>query len=256
MLRGAQTPASSAVLREPARVADRPTERQPLTAEDLAPGPGAGGAGTSEAERDGGFAAGQEMQGLRLGGGGPEACISEGLARLTVRAKGETAVVNGSLDVGPCLAQSLAREGTEVEVAEETMRFYFRITCDGIDLARFDGRSYGELEGGLSHPCAGARGASALAQTDNVQFARVRLRAPDGSVVTAEEGRRHVQFDGGEGGDACRYELRDGRFVRTHCAVVSRDLITRSRLEKDGQVVTRPDEGRESYHRQVDAPAD
>lgn len=247
--RGILTPLASAPLTAAAaKAADGPTDRPLLNPEDLVPGPGAAPPSAAERQRDGNEAVVTGFLGQVPGKAGDDSCLDRGLARLTVHVKGESAVVSGQLDLGSCLAASLADTGTEVLAAEETLRFYLQITCDAVDLARLDGQTYGDLVAAGVHPCAGAGGANVLVQTDDVQFARVRRQTPSGQV-TAEAGRRHLQSDGGEGGGPCRFELKDGHFVRSKCTVVSRDLITRSRVERDGRVVTRPDEGRETYLR-------
>jgi hypothetical protein len=68
-------------------------------------------------------------------------------------------------------------------------------------------------------------------------------------VVTADESRRHLKAEGGEDGGPCRYDAVDGGLVRMRCAEVQRDLVLRSRLEKGGNVVVSPDEGKEEFRR-------
>ena len=233
-----------------ARVQDLPSTTPPLAEQDLAPGPGAQAPGPEALRAAGEDMAADAFLGAVPGHRDDDACLGQALSRLTVHAKGDTAVVSGQLDLGPCLVSSLSGgPSTEVLGASETLRFYVRISCDGVDLGRFDGVAYGALVDADAHPCADARGAGVVVQTDDVQQARVRRLTPDG-LVTAEEGRRHVQAQGGRGGGACRYELKDGRLVRGACEVVARDVVTRARSERDGVVDVRPEEGRETYVRQ------
>jgi len=176
-------------------------------------------------------------------------CVDQAIDRLAMRAHGDTAVISGTLDVSSCLAASFQGMNADVLAAKETVKVYIQITCAGVDLSSYDGKSYMHLAHAGEHPCHAAHSILAMTQTEDTQSARVRMML-NGQPVTVEQGRRILHADFGPDGAACRYVTgTSGLLERTACVQVSRELVTRSRREAAGRVVVGRDEGKEDYLR-------
>lgn len=161
----------------------------------------------------------------------PDACVRASANALPLVVKNGVATRDGALDVRPCAAE----RGHSLEA-----RMHAEVRCDG-----------GVLDTANGAPlCDGAITAfvrSQVAITETVRSDASGL--PDGR--TSERQIRTVAATMGQTGDAswCRYDKKDGAWVKTACIDVAKTTVTRSRSIAGGQLVRGADEGTEDFLR-------